>query len=694
MQRQALELLRRALGSPDAEFRDGQWQAISALVQRQARLLIVQRTGWGKSLVYFVATKLLRDQGTGCTVLVSPLLSLMRNQIAAARNIGVRAETINSSNVADWPRIEGGLHRNEFDILLISPERLANDEFVNRCLLPIANRVGLFVVDEAHCISDWGHDFRPDYRRIVRILTALPRNIPILATTATANNRVVKDIIGQLGPDLEVQRGPLTRASLSLQNIFLPSQAERMAWLAHRIPRLPGSGIVYTLTVRHSERLAEWLRSQGIDAEPYNGAMETERREILENRLLNNEVKTLVATVALGMGFDKPDLGFVIHFQRPASVVHYYQQVGRAGRAVDNAFGVLLNGREDDSIADYFIRTAFPTPEDVDQLLAVMRAAGCPLTLPKLQQRANLSQGKIDKILKFLVLESPAPVQKTDLGYVLNPVRWEMPVDRIERITNLRRQEQERMQLYVTSRECLMEFLAAELNDPNAKPCGKCVNCAGHLLAPDYPAALGRAALDFLDRLENPIEPRKKWPSGLAGHGMQGNIAPQHQAMEGRALCRWGDPGLGELVRRGKQQDQHFDEQLVDAAAGSIRDRWNPVPAPVWVTCVPSRRHLTLVPDFVQRLARKLGLPFVECIRKVNDTEPQKTRANSFQQAQNLAGAFVADPATVRAEPVLLVDDMVDSRWTFTVLTSLLRRAGSGPVYPFALADTSSEDGD
>src|SRR5712692_6176766 len=694
MRRQALELLRRALANADAEFREGQWEAISALVQRQARLLVVQRTGWGKSLIYFVAIKLLRDQGGGCTLLVSPLLSLMRNQIAAARNIGVRAETINSSNVADWPRIEGGLLRHEFDILLISPERLANDEFVDRCLLPIANRVGLLVVDEAHCISDWGHDFRPDYRRIVRILTALPRNIPILATTATANDRVVEDVVGQLGPDLEVQRGPLARASLSLQNIYLPSQAERMAWLAHRIPRLPGSGVVYTLTVRDSERLAEWLRSQGIDAEHYNGAMETERREILENRLLKNEVKTLVATVALGMGFDKPDLGFVIHFQRPASVVHYYQQVGRAGRAVDNAFGVLLNGEEDDSIADYFIRTAFPTPENVDQLLAVMRAAGRPLTVPKLQQRVNLSKGKIDKILKYLVLESPAPVQKTGSGYVLNPVRWEMPVDRIERITNLVRQEQERMGLYMASRDCLMEFLAAELNDPNAEPCGKCVNCAGHLLAEDYPEPFARAALDFLDRLENPIEPRKRWPSGLADHGMQGNIAPEHQTMEGRALCRWGDPGLGELVRRGKQQGQHFDEQLVDAAARLVIDRWHPVPPPVWVTCVPSRRHLTLVPDFARRLARKLGLPFLESIRKIKETEAQKTRANSFQQAQNLAEAFVVDVATVRTEPVLLVDDMVDSRWTFTVLTLFLRRAGSGPVYPFALADTSSGDSD
>jgi len=698
MRTQAISLLRQALGDPDAEFRDGQWEAISTLVQRRARLLVVQRTGWGKSLVYFLATRFLRDQGAGCTLLISPLLSLMRNQIAAARNIGVKAETINSTNQEDWLRIEDGLRKNQFDVLLISPERLANDDFINRCLLPIANKVGLFVVDEAHCISDWGHDFRPDYQRIVRILRALPHNIPVLATTATANDRVVRDILQQLGPNLGVQRGPLTRASLSLQNIYLRSQAERMAWLANVLPGLAGSGIVYTLTVRDSERLAEWLKSQGIDAEPYHGAMETEQREALENRLLNNEVKVLAATVALGMGFDKPDLGFVIHFQRPASVVHYYQQVGRAGRAVDNAYGVLLNGEEDDEIADYFIRTAFPTAEEVNQLLAAMRAANDALTVSKLQQGVNLPIGQIEKILKFLLLQSPAPIQRIPSGrgsaYVLNPVRWQMPMDRIERITNLRRQEQERMGIYMNTRDCLMQFLAEELSDPNAAPCGKCANCAGQLLPEGHPEDLAQAAAEFLNRLENVILPRKRWPAGLADPAMKGNIALECQASEGRALCRWGNAGFGALVRCGKQRDHRFDDQLVDAAARLIRDRWKPDPKPGWMTCVPSRRHQTLVPDFARRLARRLGLPFVECFQKVRDTEPQKTRANSFQQVHNIAWAFDVDGAMVRPEPALLIDDMVDSRWTFTVLTVLLRKAGSGPVYPFALADSSSENSD
>jgi ATP-dependent DNA helicase RecQ len=654
MHAQALQLLRRALADDTATFRDGQWQAISALVQRKARLLVVQRTGWGKSLVYFLATRFLRDRRAGCTILISPLLSLMRNQIVAAGRIGVRAETINSTNEAEWRRIEASLQRDEIDVLLISPERLANDDFVTRCLLPVANRVGLFVVDEAHCISDWGHDFRPNYRRIVRIMRALPRTFPVLATTATANDRVVKDIVEQLGPNLEVQRGPLTRASLSLQNINLRSQAERMAWLANILPGLPGSGIVYTLTVPDSKRLAHWLQSQGIDAEPYYGAMETNEREGLENRLLNNEIKVLVATVALGMGFDKPDLGFVIHYQRPASVVHYYQQVGRAGRAVDNAYGILLNGEEDDAIADYFIRSAFPTPQDAELLLRTMRANNVALTIPKVQERVNLAKGKIEKILEFLLLESPAPIQKTAAGYVLNPVRWQMPVDRIERITNLRRGELGRMQVYMGSQDCLMQFLAEELNDPDARPCGKCVNCVGRLLPEDYPAALAQAAVEFLDRQENTIQPRKRWPAGLTNREMHGAIPAAQQAQEGRALCRWGDPGFGTLVRRGKQHEHHFDEQLIEAAARLIRDRWRPVPAPTWIACIPSRRHQTLVPDFARSLADRLGLPFVDCIRKVRDTEPQKTRANSFQQAQNLMGAFAVDRAMIRPGPVLL----------------------------------------
>lgn len=393
--KQALLLLRTALANPVADFHDGQWEAINRLVEQHAQLLVVQRTGWGKSLVYFLATRLLRDQGTGPTLLISPLLALMRNQILAAERLGIRAATINSSNRGDWDRVREQLLANTVDLLLISPERLANDEFREQYLLPIAATIGLFVVDEAHCISDWGHDFRPDYRRIVRVLQALPANIPVLATTATANNRVVADIAAQLGDRLEVVRGPLQRKSLRLQTIHLPSQAARMAWLAEYIPQLPLSGIVYTLTVRDCERVSGWLQSQQIDAAAYHADVDPVQREALEQRLLTNDLKVLVATTALGMGYDKPDLGFVIHFQRPGSVVHYYQQVGRAGRAVNDAYGIMLSGDEDQDIAEYFIRTAFPPEAHSRDVLAALEQADDGFTLNQLEARLNLSHSQI-----------------------------------------------------------------------------------------------------------------------------------------------------------------------------------------------------------------------------------------------------------------------------------------------------------
>ncbi|WP_445170930.1 RecQ family ATP-dependent DNA helicase, partial [Microcoleus sp.] len=442
-------LLQIALNNTQADFRDGQWEAIASLIEEQAKLLVVQRTGWGKSLVYFLATRLLRDRGFGPTLLISPLLALMRNQIAAADRIGIKAATINSSNTEEWQLVKTQLLAGQIDVLLISPERLANEDFTNSILLPISQKIGLFAVDEAHCISDWGHDFRPDYRRIVRILQALPQNIPVLATTATANNRVVNDIIEQLSANLRVIRGNLIRESLQLQNIALGSSAARMAWLAEQLPKLPGSGIIYTLTVRDAEQVADWLISQGIDAKTYHSNLDNLERQTLEDQLLNSKIKALVATTALGMGFDKPDLGFVIHYQRPGSVVHYYQQVGRAGRAVEQAYGILLSGDEDDEITNYFIRTAFPPQAHTQEVLIALNQADNGLSVPQLEQKLNFSKGKIEKVLKLLSLESPAPVSKQNSKWYATPVNYQPDSDKIERLTQIRRKEQDKMREYM-----------------------------------------------------------------------------------------------------------------------------------------------------------------------------------------------------------------------------------------------------
>ena len=436
----ALNLLRLGTQNPRAAFRDGQEKAIQHVVDVRGRLLVVQKTGWGKSSVYFIATKLLREQGQGPAILISPLLSLMRNQIEAASRMGVRAFTIHSGNTEEWDAVELAIKQDKVDILLISPERLGNERFRTGVLAPAAQRISLLVVDEAHCISDWGHDFRPHYRFITNIVRTLPKNLRLLATTATANNRVLDDLGKVLGPNLEVSRGDLSRPSLLLQTIQMPSQAERLAWLAQHIPTVPGSGIIYTLTVRSSELVAEWLRLQGVDAKAYSGESDPKDRVELENALLRNEVKVLVATTALGMGFDKPDLAFVIHFQMPGSVVHYYQQVGRAGRNLAAAYGVLLSGEEETEIGDYFIDSAFPSPADVETILKALESTDDGLTVNELMDQVNVSKGRIDKALLLMSLESPAPIAKEGTKWKLTVAELSASFwDRAKRLTELRR---------------------------------------------------------------------------------------------------------------------------------------------------------------------------------------------------------------------------------------------------------------
>jgi ATP-dependent DNA helicase RecQ len=683
----SLNLLRLGTQNPQATFRDGQEEAIRHIVEGRSRLLVVQKTGWGKSSVYFIATKLLREQGTGPAILISPLLALMRNQIAAAKRMGVRAVTLNSENQGGWPAVEAAIQRDEVDILLISPERLANPHFQTDVLAPVAARVSLLVVDEAHCISDWGHDFRPHYRLIERILRSLPPNLRVLATTATANNRVLDDLRIILGPALAVSRGGLGRPSLLLQTIRLPRQAERMAWLAAQIPALPGSGIIYTLTVRDAVQVAGWLQSRGIAAEAYSAEI-GERRVELEDALLENRVKALVATTALGMGFDKPDLAFVIHYQTPGSVVAYYQQVGRAGRAIAAAHGVLLSGQEEMNITDYFIESAFPSREEVSSVLDALHAAPGGLSINELMARVNVSHGRIDKTLQLLSLESPPPIAKDDTKWKLTPVNlgegfWQ----RAERLTTLRREEQKQMQDYVALREGHMDFLIHALDGtPTRDP--------GPRLAP-LPATVDSAlvveAVAFLRRTSLPLDPRRQWPvGGLSALDAQGRIPKDHQARPGKVLCVWGDAGWGDLVRRGKTRDGCFADALAEASAALIRS-WSPRPAPTWVTCIPSRRHPDLVPDFARRLAARLGLPFHAVLTRTDDRPEQKTMANSSQQARNIDGAL-ALIAQAPAGPVLLVDDMVDSKWTLTIAAYLLVQGGSGPVHPFALASTAHAD--
>ena len=560
-------------------------------------------------------------------------------------------------------------------------------------LLPVANRIGLVVVDEAHCISDWGHDFRPDYRRLVNILKLMPPNIPVLGTTATANNRVLDDVKEQLG-GFETQRGPLIRESLHLQTLRLADQAERLAWLAKYVPKFSSTGIIYTLTKKDAEQVAGWLRLNGVEARAYYSGAEAEGfpdsdayRQHLEAQLLGNGLKSLVATTALGMGYDKPDLGFVIHYQAPGSIVAYYQQVGRAGRAIDRALGLLMAGREDEDIHQFFRSSAFPDESRVNNILTVLEG-GDGFTVTELQAEANLTHGQIEQVLKYLGVENPAPVIRQGNKWFRTPVPYRLDHDRIRRLTQKREFEWQEVQGYVDTEECLMAYLGRSLDDPHATRCGKCANCIGRPVVPvELDPELTRRALLFLKQSELNIEPRIQIPKGAFVHyALSGNLPVQLRAEPGRALSRWGDAGWGRLAAEDKHAGR-FRDELVEAVVEMILKRWRPEPPPAWVTCVPSLKHPTLVPDFAERLAGRLRLPFQEVVSKVKDNQPQRLQNNSWHQCRNLDGAF-AIKKEVPGTPVLLVDDVADSRWTMTVIAALLRQAGSGPVFPVALATT------
>ncbi|WP_407342456.1 RecQ family ATP-dependent DNA helicase [Pengzhenrongella phosphoraccumulans] len=711
LQAQAQAALVALVGRDDAVLRADQWTAIEALVADRRRALVVQRTGWGKSAVYFVATALLRAAGAGPTVIISPLLALMRNQVDAAQRAGIRAETINSSNVQDWASVQARVAAGEVDVLLVSPERLNNPGFREEVLPRLAATAGLVVVDEAHCISDWGHDFRPDYRRIRTLLAELPTGIPVLATTATANARVTADVAEQLAvtgalagtgaaghdlADVLVLRGSLDRESLHLSVRQLPSTAAQLAWLAHNLPRIEGSGIIYCLTVAAAQQVAEYLRGNGMQVRAYTGQTDTAEREVAEQDLLANRVKALAATSALGMGFDKGDLAFVIHLGAPASPIAYYQQVGRAGRATEQAEVVLLPAREDRAIWDYFASMAFPPEAEVRATLAALEGAGT-LSTAALETRVSLRRNRLELMLK--VLDVDGAVARVRGGWTSTGQTWDYDADRYERVAATRRAEQQAMVDYVRGDECRMAFLRAALDDPELVPgwrCGRCDVCGGVSLdvAPDEQEVA--AAREQLSVPGVEVEPRRQWPTGMAGLGVElsGRIAVNERAETGRAVARLDGIGWGGLLRDlFSTPSGSPDGGLPVALRRPVLDvlkAWQPDPAPAGIVVIASQGRTELVDHLAAGIARQLDLPILGHVRPVAGIGPGRHDVNSAQRLGGVAHRLELDlgpqgAAGLDGRAVLLVDDRTDSGWTLTVGARLLRRAGAGAVYPFVL---------
>jgi ATP-dependent DNA helicase RecQ len=672
----------QALAGEHAKLREDQWTAISALVSDRRRALVVQRTGWGKSAVYFVATALLRQQDAGPTVIVSPLLALMRNQIAAADRAGIHARTINSANTEDWDQIYTEIQDGKVDVLLVSPERLNNPSFRDLVLPKLTKAAGLLVIDEAHCVSDWGHDFRPDYRRIKTLLDELPENIPVLATTATANARVTRDVADQLGKDTLTIRGPLDRESLRLAVVKLNTAQQRLGWLAAHLPELPGSGIIYTLTVAAAYETAAFLREQGIEATAYSGKDDQTTRLKAEEDLLNNRVKALVATSALGMGYDKPDLGFVVHLGAPQSPVAYYQQIGRAGRATKRAEVVLLPGREDRDIWAYFASLAFPAERRVQGTLDTLASQGRPMSLAALEPMVDLSRSRLEAMLK--VLDVDGAVRRVSGGWESTGQPWTYDAERYERVAAERSREQQAMLDYIDTTGCRMEFLRRQLDDPEAAPCGRCDNCTGHSWSSDVPEAAAGAARERLARPGVEVEPRRMWPSGLSE--ASGKIGPALVASQGRALGRLTDIGWGTIVRDLlAAPDQPVPENVFDGMV-KVLASWGWEQRPVAVASIPSRSKPELISSLAERIGTVGRLPYLGALGYQDP--PAERRHNSAQRVRSLWTTFTV-PFDVPDGPVLLVDDRIDSGWTMTIAARLVREAGASVVMPLVLAVTT-----
>ncbi len=707
---QADAVLARLVGDATgtARLREDQWRAIEALVADRRRALVVQRTGWGKSAVYFVATSLLRARGSGPTVIVSPLLALMRNQVEAAARAGIHARTINSSNTEEWDTVQGEIAAGDVDVLLVSPERLNNPDFRDQVLPKLAAATGLLVVDEAHCISDWGHDFRPDYRRLRTMLADLPSGVPVLATTATANARVTADVAEQLGTggtsDALVLRGPLDRESLSLNVLRLPDAAHRMAWLADHLDDLPGSGIVYTLTVAAAEEVTAFLRQRGHAVASYTGKTENADRQQAEDDLLANRVKALIATSALGMGFDKPDLGFVVHLGSPSSPIAYYQQVGRAGRGVEHAEVLLLPGKEDEAIWEYFASLAFPSEDLVRRTLDVLARATGPMSLPALEPLVELRRSRLETMLK--VLDVDGAVRRVKGGWIATGQEWTYESDRYAWVARQRAAEQQAMREYASATGCRMEYLQRQLDDEGAKPCGRCDNCAGARFTADTSTAALDAARVDLGRAGVEVEPRRMWPTGLPAIGidLKGRVPAGEQASAGRALGRLSDIGWGNRLRpmlAPQAPDTPVPDDVARAVVGVLADwakgpgGWasgeeGAPPRPVGVVTVASHTRPRLIQSLGAHLAEIGRLPLLGSVEYMGEM-PRGSRSNSAQRLKVLDGALTVPPALATAltearGPVLLVDDYTETGWTLAVAARLLRRSGAQGVLPLVLA--------
>ncbi len=647
-------------------FYDEQWNAIERLLSGK-RVLVIEKTGFGKSLCYqFTATQL-----PGMAIIFSPLIALMRDQVAYLQSIGIPSECVNSGQTPEKnTRILEEARQGKIKILYITPERQENrrwQEIVKQLDL------SMVVVDEAHCISVWGHDFRPAFRRIINLVQLLPETLPVLATTATATQRVAEDIMTQMGENISLIRGDLLRENLNLRVVNVDSEDAKMEWLAEFFRNQEGTGLIYTGRRADTDLYASWLKHIGISATNYNAGLDRELRKEIEEGLKSNRWRCVVSTNALGMGIDKPDIRFIIHTQIPASPTHYYQEIGRAGRDGLPTEIALLYNPEDKDLPEYFIRNSRPAIKNYLRAIEALKQE--PLGTYDLTRRTNLTRTQVGVILNDLV-DQGIVCQVAFGGSRKYEYQSNAPFLDIRPFEKLRRfkfGELKKMIEYAESSNCRMDYLCRYLGDTSVGRCGKCDNDLNRR----HQATITDGGREKIRDFWNTYFPELKVGSSRSN------------LVDGIASSYYGVSNVGAIIHHCKYENGgHFPDYLLVQTLRAYRKHFGREEFDL-VVYVPPTESGDLVEIFAKRVAKNLHFSVSDGLKKMRVTKPQKVFQNSVLKRDNVKEAFYYEnPSDIRGKSILVVDDILDSGATIKEIGRAFTKLGAAKIAPLVIAKT------